>query len=111
MVTLTFYEILHYSCTLDGFKIIIIFFFNRTCLLAYANACRQTHTSENMNQNCDRENSCQVFREGRTKAVGRVLEVIPKMASLQNQKNNHKIMKMVKQVRGFIKLILIHILT
>lgn len=41
-----------------------------------------------------------VFREGRTKAVGRVLEVIPKMASLQNQKNNHKIMKMVKQAGG-----------
>ncbi|XP_045624863.1 LOW QUALITY PROTEIN: GTP-binding protein 1 [Procambarus clarkii] len=37
-----------------------------------------------------------VFREGRTKAVGRVLEVIPKIASLQHQKN-HKIMKMVKQ--------------
>ncbi|MPC14095.1 GTP-binding protein 1 [Portunus trituberculatus] len=41
--------------------------------------------------------SYQVFREGRTKAVGRVLEVIPKVASLQHQKN-HKIMKMVKQV-------------
>ncbi|XP_064109053.1 GTP-binding protein 1-like isoform X2 [Macrobrachium nipponense] len=40
-----------------------------------------------------------VFREGRTKAVGRVLEVIPKMASLQHQKN-HKIMKMVKQAGG-----------
>ncbi|KAK8744704.1 hypothetical protein OTU49_000574 [Cherax quadricarinatus] len=40
-----------------------------------------------------------VFREGRTKAVGRVLEVIPKIASLQHQKN-HKIMKMVKQAGG-----------
>ncbi|KAK3859724.1 hypothetical protein Pcinc_018177 [Petrolisthes cinctipes] len=40
-----------------------------------------------------------VFREGRTKAVGRVLEVIPKVASLQHQKN-HKIMKMVKQAGG-----------
>ncbi|XP_076054135.1 GTP-binding protein 1-like isoform X2 [Oratosquilla oratoria] len=36
-----------------------------------------------------------VFREGRTKAVGRVLEVIPKAASLQQQRSNkaHKIMK------------------
>ncbi|RXG52841.1 GTP-binding protein 1 [Armadillidium vulgare] len=37
-----------------------------------------------------------VFREGRTKAVGRVLEVIPKAASLQQIKN-HKILKMVNK--------------
>ncbi|KAF2363867.1 Transcription factor GTP-binding domain [Trinorchestia longiramus] len=38
-----------------------------------------------------------VFREGRTKAVGKVLEVIPKAAPAHQQHRNHKINKMLKQ--------------
>ena len=46
------------------------------------------------------ENSfcAQVFREGRTKAVGKVLEVIPKTASAHQSHRNHKIIKNLKQV-------------
>ncbi|XP_047740191.1 proline-rich receptor-like protein kinase PERK9 [Hyalella azteca] len=38
-----------------------------------------------------------VFREGRTKAVGKVLEVIPKAAPSHHPHRNHKINKMLKQ--------------
>uniref|UniRef100_A0A2P2I0S9 GTP-binding protein 1 n=2 Tax=Hirondellea gigas TaxID=1518452 RepID=A0A2P2I0S9_9CRUS len=40
-----------------------------------------------------------VFREGRTKAVGKVLEVIPKAASVHQHHRNHKIIKILKQVQ------------
>ncbi|KAG7177355.1 GTP-binding protein 1-like, partial [Homarus americanus] len=68
--------------------------------MVHVGSVRQTASIIAMDKECLRTgDKAIVFREGRTKAVGRVLEVIPKIASLQHQKN-HKIMKMVKQAGG-----------